>query len=314
MLRQSVTQRHRVMPTGNKDEIMNSLKCRRYSYTLAIPGLVLYLIFFIIPAVLGLVLSFVRILGFDLSSARFGGLENYIDVFTQPNMRRAIANSFIFAVITTVFKMGIGLSLAVALNRRLAFTNALRTIFFLPAVINTVAVGLIFSSLMHPSNGLINASLRAAGLSALTKSWLADPHIAIFSVCAIEIWKWSGFTMVILLSGMQTIGKDFYEAAEIDGAGEFTKFRYITFPLLLPAFNNALILSIIGGLKVFDLIQATTQGGPGSATEVFGTLIYKSFGAGRFGEGCAASMILALVIAGIALPTYRYIAGKEVEM
>ena len=293
---------------------MNSLKCRRYSYTLAIPGLVLYLIFFIIPAVLGLVLSFVRILGFDLSSARFGGLENYIDVFTQPNMRRAITNSFIFAVITTVFKMGIGLSLAVALNRRLAFTNALRTIFFLPAVINTVAVGLIFSSLMHPSNGLINAFLRAAGLSALTKSWLADPHVAIFSVCAIEIWKWSGFTMVILLSGMQTIGKDFYEAAEIDGAGEFTKFRYITFPLLLPAFNNALILSIIGGLKVFDLIQATTQGGPGSATEVFGTLIYKSCGAGRFGEGCAASMILALVIAGIALPTYRYIAGKEVEI
>lgn len=314
MQRQSVTQKHRVTPIGNKEEIMNSLKCRRYSYTLAIPGLVLYLIFFIIPAVLGLVLSFVRILGFDLSSARFGGLENYIDVFTQPNMRRAITNSFIFAVITTVFKMGIGLSLAVALNRRMAFTNALRTIFFLPAVINTVAVGLIFSSLMHPSNGLINAFLRAVGLSALTKSWLADPHLAIFSVCAIEIWKWSGFTMVILLSGMQTIGKDFYEAAEIDGAGEFTKFRYITFPLLLPAFNNALILSIIGGLKVFDLIQATTQGGPGSATEVFGTLIYKSFGAGRFGEGCAASMILALVIAGIALPTYRYIAGKEVEM
>jgi len=314
MRRQSVTQRHRVMPTGNKEEIMNSLKCRRYSYTLAIPGLVLYLIFFVIPAGLGLVLSFVRILGFDLSSARFGGLENYIDVFTQPNMRRAITNSFIFAVITTVFKMGIGLSLAVALNRRMAFTNALRTIFFLPAVINTVAVGLIFSSLMHPSNGLINAFLENVGLSALTKSWLADPHLAIFSVCAIEIWKWSGFTMVILLSGMQTIGKDFYEAAEIDGAGEFTKFRYITFPLLLPAFNNALILSIIGGLKVFDLIQATTQGGPGSATEVFGTLIYKSFGAGRFGEGCAASMILALVIAGIALPTYRYIAGKEVEM
>jgi raffinose/stachyose/melibiose transport system permease protein len=314
MQRQSATQRHRAMPTGNKEETMNSLKCKRYSYNLAIPGLVLYLIFFIIPAVLGLVLSFVRILGFDLSSARFGGLENYIDVFTQPNMRRAITNSFIFAVITTVFKMGIGLSLAVALNRKMAFTNALRTIFFLPAVINTVAVGLIFSSLMHPANGLINAFLRTAGLSALTKSWLADPHLAIFSVCAIEIWKWSGFTMVILLSGMQTIGRDFYEAAEIDGAGEYTKFRYITFPLLLPAFNNALILSIIGGLKVFDLIQATTQGGPGSATEVFGTLIYKSFGAGRFGEGCAASIILALVIAGIALPTYRYIAGKEVEL
>lgn len=281
---------------------------------MAIPGLFLYILFFILPAVGGLALSFVKILGFNLSSARFGGLQNYADVFIQPNMRRAIVNSFIFALITTMFKMGIGLSLAVALNRKMALTNALRTIFFLPAVINTVAVGLIFSSLMHPSNGLVNSLLQAMGLGILAKSWLVDTHLAIFSVCAIEIWKWSGFTMVILLSGMQTIGREYYEAAEIDGAGGFTKFKYITFPLLLPAFNNALILSIIGGLKVFDLIQATTQGGPGSATEVFGTLIYKSFGAGRLGEGCAASIILAVVIAAIAIPAYQYITNREVEM
>lgn len=281
---------------------------------MAIPGLLLYILFFIIPAMGGLALSFVKILGFNLSTARFGGLQNYVDVFTQPNMRRAIGNSFIFALITTIFKMGIGLSLAVALNRKMALTNALRTIFFLPAVINTVAVGLIFSSLLHPSNGLVNGFLRTVGLGALAQSWLVDTNLAIFSVCAIEIWKWSGFTMVILLSGMQTIGRDYYEAAEIDGADGFTKFKYITFPLLLPAFNNALILSIIGGLKVFDLIQATTQGGPGSATEVFGTLIYKSFGAGRLGEGCAASIILAVVIAAIALPAYKYIANREVEM
>lgn len=281
---------------------------------MAIPGLFLYILFFILPAVGGLALSFVKILGFNLSSARFGGLQNYADVFIQPNMRRAIVNSFIFALITTMFKMGIGLSLAVALNRKMALTNPLRTIFFLPAVINTVAVGLIFSSLMHPSNGLVNSLLQAMGLGILAKSWLVDTHLAIFSVCAIEIWKWSGFTMVILLSGMQTIGREYYEAAEIDGAGGFTKFKYITFPLLLPAFNNALILSIIGGLKVFDLIQATTQGGPGSATEVFGTLIYKSFGAGRLGEGCAASIILAVVIAAIAIPAYQYIANREVEM
>lgn len=281
---------------------------------MAIPGLLLYILFFIIPAMGGLALSFVKILGFNLSTARFGGLQNYVDVFTQPNMRRAIGNSFIFALITTIFKMGIGLSLAVALNRKMALTNALRTIFFLPAVINTVAVGLIFSSLLHPSNGLVNGFLRTVGLGALAQSWLVNTNLAIFSVCAIEIWKWSGFTMVILLSGMQTIGRDYYEAAEIDGADGFTKFKYITFPLLLPAFNNALILSIIGGLKVFDLIQATTQGGPGSATEVFGTLIYKSFGAGRLGEGCAASIILAVVIAAIALPAYKYIANREVEM
>lgn len=293
---------------------MKKGKINRYSYSLAVPGLLLYILFFIIPALGGLVLSFVKILGFNISSARFGGIQNYLDVFSQPNMRGAIFNSFIFAVVTTVFKMLIGLALAVALNKKLALTNALRTIFFLPAVINTVAVGLIFSSLMHPSNGLINSFLNTVGLSGLAQSWLVDTQLAIFSVCAIEIWKWSGFTMVILLSGMQTIGREYYEAAEIDGAGGWTKFRYITFPLLLPAFNNALILNIIGGLKVFDLIQATTQGGPGSATEVFGTIIFKSFGSGRLGEGCAASILLALIIAAIAMPTYKYIADREVEM
>lgn len=293
---------------------MKKGKINRYSYSLAVPGLLLYILFFIVPALGGLVLSFVKILGFNISSARFGGIQNYLDVFSQPNMRGAIFNSFIFAVVTTVFKMLIGLALAVALNKKLALTNALRTIFFLPAVINTVAVGLIFSSLMHPSNGLINSFLNAVVLSGLAQSWLVDTQLAIFSVCAIEIWKWSGFTMVILLSGMQTIGREYYEAAEIDGAGGWTKFRYITFPLLLPAFNNALILNIIGGLKVFDLIQATTQGGPGSATEVFGTIIFKSFGSGRLGEGCAASILLALIIAAIAMPTYKYIADREVEM
>ncbi len=240
---------------------MNKSKISRYSYSLAVPGLILYALFFILPALGGLGLSFVKILGFNISSARFGGIQNYLDVFTQPNMRGAIFNSFIFAVVTTVFKMLFGLALAVALNQKLALTNALRTIFFLPAVINTVAVGLIFSSLMHPTNGLINGFLNSIGLSGLAQSWLIDTKLAIFSVCAIEIWKWSGFTMVILLSGMQNIGKEYYEAAEIDGAGGWKKFRYVTFPLLLPAFNNALIINIIGGLKVFDLIQATTQGG-----------------------------------------------------
>lgn len=287
---------------------------KRYSYMLAIPGLILFVVFFIVPSLGGLLLSFFKMYGFNLSTAKFSGLTNYIDVFTQPTMRTAIYNSFIFAVITTILKMLCGLLLAMALNKKLVFTNGIRTIFFMPAVINTVAIGLIFSSMMHPTNGLINSFLNNIGLGVLAQNWLTNQKIAIFSVCAIEIWKWSGFTMVILLSGMQTISKDFFEAADIDGATSWQQFRYITFPLLLPAINNSLILNIIGGLKVFDLIQATTQGGPGSSTEVFGTLIYKSFGSSRFGEGCAASILLAVIIGVIVMPTYKYIANREVEI
>lgn len=308
-------QRQRAIPTGNRcGYIAMKHSTLRYSYKLAVPGLALYLLFFIVPAIGGLILSFVKVLGFNLESARFSLFGNYLDVFTQPNMRVAIFNSFIFALITTVCKVGFGLLLALALNQQLKCTNLLRTVFFLPAIINTIAVGLIFSSLMHPSRGLINSILNTVGLGSLAHPWLADPGTAIYSITAIEIWKWTGFTMVILLSGMQTISKDYYEAAEIDGAVGFKKFRYITFPLLLPAFNNALIVNIIGGLKVFDLVQSTTQGGPGSATEVFGTIIFKSFGSGRLGEGCAASVLLALIIALIAMPTYKFIANREVEL
>lgn len=286
----------------------------QYSYSLAVPGLFLYILFFIGPAIGGLALSFVRVLGFNLTNASFTFFDNYINIFSQPDMRTAIINTFLFALITTAFKILFGLLLALGLNRKLVLTNWLRTIFFLPAVINTVAVGLIFSSIMHPTNGLLNSFLNAIGLSSLAQSWLSNVHLAIFSVCAIEIWKWSGFTMVILLSGLQNISKDYYEAAEIDGAIGFKKFRYITFPLLLPAFNNALIMSLIGGLKVFDLIQATTQGGPGTATEVFNTVVFKCFGSGRLGEGCAASIILAIIIAVISMPVYKYIANREVEV
>lgn len=119
--------------------------------------------------------------------------------------------------------------------------------------------------------------------------------------------------MVIFLSGLQAISSDYYEAAEVDGASGWKKFRNVTFPLLLPTFNNALIINIIGGLKVFDLVQTTTEGGPGFATEVFSTSIYKCFGSGRLGEGSAVGIILTIIIAIIVIPTYRFIANREVE-
>lgn len=280
---------------------------------MALPAILIYAVFLLIPVLGGLGLSFVKILGFNFDGARFAGLSNYLSVFQQENMLLSVKNSFIFAIVTTVCKVTFGLMLALALNKTIRLTKVLRTVFFFPAVINSVAVGIIFQSLMHPSRGLINVFLKSIGLDSLALNWLMDPKIAIFSVCIIEIWKWSGYTMVIFLSGLQAISGDYYESAQLDGATGWKKFRYITFPLLLPTFNNALIINIIGGLKVFDLVQTTTGGGPGFATEVFSTAIYKCFGSGRLGEGSAVGIILSIVISIIVIPTYRFIAGKEVE-
>ena len=251
-----------------------------YSYWLAVPCLILYGLFFIIPAVMGLGLSFLNIRSFDFSQATFAGLRNYINVLSDSGMNIAIKNSFIFAAVTTVLKVILGMVLAVFLNNKMRTTNFLRTVFFLPAVLSSVA----------------------------------DPHLAIFSVAFIEVWKWTGFTMVILLAGLQSIPKNYYEVADIDGATVWQKFRCVTFPLVLPAFTNALVVNLIGGLKAFDIVQAVTKGGPGTATEVFGTLVYKSFGSGRYGEGCAASIILCIVILAVVLPIYRYLTAREVEV
>lgn len=292
---------------------MDRIKSRTYTYWLAIPGLLLFSVFFLVPAFFGVLLSLTNTIGIDFSKFSFAGLSNYALIFEEPELRVAVFNTFLFAFITTVCKVGFALFLAVILNMKIRGRDALRTIFFLPAVLNSVAVGLIFISMMHPQTGFINRTLRLLGLGFLAKDWLADPHLAIFSVASIEIWRWTGFCMVILLTGLQSIPQDVYEAGDIDGASPWQRFRYITFPLVLPAFNNAFILSLVGGLKVFDLVQCTTQGGPGYATQVFGTLVFSSFSQGRFGEGCAESIALSIVVAIFAIPSYLGIQKKEVE-
>jgi raffinose/stachyose/melibiose transport system permease protein len=285
-----------------------------YAYWMVIPCFVIYGLFFLLPSMMGFGFSFLNIRSFEFSAASFAGLQNYINVFTDSYLNIAIKNSFIFAFVTTALKVVLGMLLAVFLNNKLRTTNFLRTVFFLPAVLSSVAVGIIFTAIMHPTRGIMNVFLNTIGLDVLAQHWLTNPQIAIFSVAFIEVWKWTGFTMVILLAGLQTIPESYYEAAEIDGATAWMKFKYVTFPLIMPAFTNAMVVNLIGGLKAFDIVQSVTQGGPGSATEVFGTLVYKSFGSGRYGEGSAASIILCVVVLLVVLPVYKFLSNKEVEM
>ena len=284
-----------------------------YPYSLVIPAFLVYAILYVIPAASGFLLSFFNIKTFKISSFTFAGFENYATVLRNPYFSVAIKNTLLFAIFTTLGKLGLGMSLALLLNNRFRGVNYMRTVFFLPAVLNNVAVGLVFRSMMHPL-GLINRTLIGIGLETITQNWLTNPEIAIFSCAFVEIWKWTGYTMVILLAGLQAIDSTYYEAAELDGANRRQKFYFITLPLIMPSFNNAVVISIVGGLKVFDIVQSLTNGGPGNATSVFGTLIYSSFSSGNYGRGCAASMILTIFVLLIALPTNRFLSGKEVEL
>lgn len=285
-----------------------------YSYWLVVPGVAIWLIFFVLPTVMGIGFSLINIRGMDLATIKFVGIKHYLEVLTTDSMSIAIKNSFIFAFLTSFFKVGLGLLLAVLLNNRFKTANLMRTVFFLPAVLSSVAVGLIFTAMMHPSRGIINVLLQSLGLEVFCQNWLTNINLAIYSISFVEIWKWTGFTMVILLAGLQSIDSSYYEATELDGATAWQKFRYVTFPLIMPAFTNAVVVNLIGGLKAFDIVQSLTGGGPGTATEVFGTLVYRSFSGGRYGEGCAASIILSVVVLVIVFPLYRFLTGKEVEM
>lgn len=290
------------------------MKKSYYKYWMTVPCMAIWLVFFLLPVLLGIGFSFINIQGLDFSTVRFVGIQHYIDVLTTASMSIAIKNSLIFALLTSVLKVGLGMLLAIFLNSKMKTSNIMRTVFFLPAVMSSVAVGVIFKAMMHPSQGTINNLLRLAGLEALCQNWLTDPKIAIFSISFVEVWRWTGFTMVILLAGLQSIDQSYYEATELDGASAWQKFRYVTFPLVMPAFTNAVVINLIGGLKAFDIVQTLTAGGPGKATEVFGTLIYRSFGGGRYGEGCAASIILSILLLIIVFPLYKFLTGKEVEM
>jgi raffinose/stachyose/melibiose transport system permease protein len=283
-----------------------------YSLYLVMPALIVYTVLFILPAAVGIVMSFFNAKSFTLSKWTFAGWTNYQNVFEDPYINVAITNTLTFSIVTTIGKMVLGMSLALFVNKKFRGTQYMRTVFFLPAVLSNVAVGLVFRSMMHP-NGLINQALLAVGLESIKQNWLTDPNIAIFSCAFVEIWKWSGYTMVIFLAGLQSIDTTYYEAAEIDGASPWQRFCNITMPLIMPAFNNALVINIVGGLKVFDLVQTLTKGGPGSATSVFGTLIFSSFSNGNYGRGCAASVILTIFVILIAVPTNQFISKKEVE-
>jgi raffinose/stachyose/melibiose transport system permease protein len=171
---------------------------------------------------------------------------------------------------------------------------------------------LVFVPLLHP-NGFINDLLSMIGLGILRKNWLVDVNIVIYSIAAVSIWQWSGYHMVIYLAGLQDISRSYYEAAIIDGANAFQRFISITFPLLAPSFNINLLLSLIGGLKVFSEPYALTNGGPGKASQVLALEVFARFGKGQWGLGTALNVTLAVFVLIICIPILVLMRKREVE-
>jgi len=227
------------------------------------------------------------------------GLENYQDILQDKVFHRVLINSSIYAVSTIFIQMLLGFFLAILLTFNVYLKTLYKIIFFLPVVTAPAVTSYVFRHI-YSSGGELNQALELMGLGQFTQVWLADPDLALVSVIAINVWNWTGFSFIMYTAGLTTIDSSIYEAATIDGAGFFQTVRHIIFPLLRPTHFTLMILGAIGALKTFDVVWLTTEGGPGRATELMSTYIFKK-GVLEFSAGYSAALSIILLLIALVL-------------
>lgn len=244
------------------------------------PALIIYSLFMAVPLVLSLKVSLYHTSG--MGQGTFVGLDNFRKLFTNPTYSvkffNAFTNNFKLFFYTMIFQNVLALGIALILNKELRFFNIIRTILFMPVTMSVLLIGFVWTLILNPNWGSLNHILIAVGLKSWALPWLGDPHFALIAVAMVNAWQYIGLPMIMLLAGLQGIPKEYYEASQIDGAGSFKQFIYITVPHLLPVMGMVTILTLVGDFSSFELVYALegTLAGPNYATDVLGTLFYRS--------------------------------------
>ncbi len=280
-------------------------KIKKYSkgYLFLLPNFLGFFFFMLIPIFMGAGISLTDYDGFK--QLNFVGLENYMNLFKDEYFIVSLKNNFLYTAVTVPGTVIIAILLAVALNSEIKGHQIFKTFFFFPSISSMVAVGIVWAVLFNPSRGPINGFLEFIGIDT-PPLWLASTDTALWSVMIVAIWKQVGYYMVMVLAGLQSIPKQLYEAADIDGANKVVKFFKITLPMLSPITFMVTILTIISSFQVFDLINVMTKGGPGRATNVLVYRIYQEgFNYMRYGYASAMAYFLFVIILIITLIQFR---------
>jgi raffinose/stachyose/melibiose transport system permease protein len=280
-----------------------------YPYWFYLPAAIVYGVLFIVPTVTSFYFSLTR---WNMFSSKFIGFENYVTFFKEPALVSGLTHTLIYAVVTSALKVVLGLLLAVLLTSQIVGRGYLRSVVFFPVLVSTIGVGLTFTILMDPEDGLINEGLAAIGIQG--PGWLTDPSYALLSVALVDVWKGVGLATLIYIAGIVSIPQEYFEAARVDGATSWQNFRKIVLPLARPATFTVILLSLIGGLRSFDLIWAMTRGGPGFTSDVIASVIYKQYQAGFYGLSTAGNVVLFLVVTAIIFPLSRFLNSREVDL
>jgi len=287
---------------GNRPKrhiVRKSILRREYieGYIFTLPAILFISVFILIPVFYGLYLSMTNWDGY--SPAVFIGIKNYINLFkTDDIFRKDIFNNVKFAIAVVTGKNILGLLLALLANMKLRGVTFFRTVLFLPVTMSFVAIGILWAWIYNPQFGLISSGLHLLGLDQFNKPWLGLESTALWAIVVVDIWKWTGFHMVLYLAGLQGIPIDLYEAAMVDGALSFDKFRYITLPLLAPIVFINILMSLSGAFVTnFDLVWVMTGGGPNHASEVVLTrMVLEAFQYGRLGYSSAMGYVLFIIV------------------
>ncbi len=282
---------------------------RMYPHWFLLPGAAIFFVLFIAPTFASFYYAFTR---WTLFEVEFIGFDNFITFFSDPQLSKGFTNTLIFGTLTSGLKVVLGLLIGLLLTSDISARGYLRAVVFFPVLVSTVGVGITFQALMDPYDGLINRTLAVFGIEG--PGWLTDPNLALYSVIGVDVWRGVGLAALIYMAGLVAIPQEYYEAAKVDGAGAWHRFWGITLPLVRPATTTVIILSLIGGLREFQLIWVMTGGGPGFASDVLASVIYKQYAYGFYGLSTAGNVVLFAVVSAIILPLFWWLNRKQTEL
>jgi raffinose/stachyose/melibiose transport system permease protein len=292
------------------------LKSRFYTYIFVLPALLIFIFVILVPVVSGLYYSFTNWSGMT-RVIKWIGLDNYRRLFNDRVFYVAIKNTIFLTIVVVCFQNIFGLLLAVLLNNNIIpGRNIFRAIFFIPSLLSIIVIGYTWLYILNVHVGIFGMALNALKAPNVVRfDVFLNPIPALLTVAGTMVWQFSGYNMVIYLSGLQNISLEIYESAGIDGAGVFRKFFGITLPLIMPSVTINVFLNTIGCLKIFEQVYVMTKGGPGSTTETIGTFLYNSaFSSSQMGYGSAIAAILFLGILAISLSLVSFLRSKEVQL
>ncbi|MCC6803330.1 MAG: sugar ABC transporter permease [Anaerolineae bacterium] len=264
-------------------------------WTFVLPPMIIYGLFVLIPLVRSLYISFT-----DWNGVRpdmnWIGFSNYIQIFHDPRFLTALSHNIIWVIVGTIAPIVISLGLAMLLWPHTRGRTVFQVAYFLPHILSSVAIALIWARVYHPLSGILNGLLKAVGLGHLATGWLGESNTALAAVLVAAIWAYFGFALTIIMAGLQTINMELIDAAKVDGANSWQRFIHIIIPELRYVLTMIFSYTLIGGFNVFDIVWVMTQGGPGTSTQVVSTLLYReAFIEGDVSYGASMAVVLSLI-------------------